>query len=280
MIVKRRKVEGHVELSIVTKCDENNIDYFHKKDDQTLKMNAGAFYLPKDDKERPQGEDAHFICKEKLTIGVADGVGGWARKGVDAGIYARRLMENSIIALQGEKKGSVNPRKVLQEAYSNTNVKGSSTACIITIDSNNCLHYVNLGDSGFLLFRENKYIYKSKVQQHEFNHPYQLGTCSDDLPCLAYEEKILVEAGDIVVAGTDGLLDNIYPSEITKILEKADGKNEVSAEELAWRIVERALFNSVDEEYHSPFAREAEMAGYLHTGGKYDDITVIVCQFK
>ncbi|KDP40765.1 hypothetical protein JCGZ_24764 [Jatropha curcas] len=278
-VVKRRRVEGRLELTIVTQSDTADA-YFHKKPKKRLRMNAGAFYIAKDNQERPEGEDSHFICKEKQTIGVADGVGGWERKGIDAGEYARQLMANSAIALQHEHKGSVNPGRVLEEAYLNTSVQGSSTACIITLSTNNCLHYVNLGDSGFMLFRDKKYIYKSPVQQHEFNRPYQLGTCSSDMPCIAYEEKIGVQAGDIVVVGSDGLLDNIYPYEIIKILEQTDGDNETSVEDLAWAIGDCALFNSIDEDYHSPFARDAQRAGYLHTGGKYDDITAIVCQIE
>ncbi|KAH0981056.1 hypothetical protein GBA52_008233 [Prunus armeniaca] len=39
----------------------------------------------KENQEKPPGEDADFICHDAQTIGVADGVGGWARKGVDTG---------------------------------------------------------------------------------------------------------------------------------------------------------------------------------------------------
>jgi protein phosphatase PTC7 len=38
------------------------------------------------------GEDAYLISEELLT--VADGVGGWNRKGVDPGIFARELTSN------------------------------------------------------------------------------------------------------------------------------------------------------------------------------------------
>lgn len=40
-----------------------------------LKMVAGSIYLPKDDPSKPQGDDAHFVCLEAQTLGVADGVG-------------------------------------------------------------------------------------------------------------------------------------------------------------------------------------------------------------
>ncbi|XP_015160066.1 putative protein phosphatase 2C 24 [Solanum tuberosum] len=42
-------------------------------------MVAGSFYIPKSNKA-PLWEDAHFICIEEETIGVADGIGGWAKR--------------------------------------------------------------------------------------------------------------------------------------------------------------------------------------------------------
>ncbi|CAL2268265.1 unnamed protein product [Prunus armeniaca] len=44
---------------------------------------------------KPLGEDAHFICHDAQTIGVADGIGSWARKGVNAGEYVRGLMNHT-----------------------------------------------------------------------------------------------------------------------------------------------------------------------------------------
>ncbi|CAL2247311.1 unnamed protein product [Prunus armeniaca] len=64
---------------------------------------------------KPLGEDAHFICHDAQTIRVADGVGSWARKGVNAGEYARGLMNHTkkhshgynpiICRRRGSKKG-------------------------------------------------------------------------------------------------------------------------------------------------------------------------------
>lgn len=101
--------------------------------DRTLKLNSGSCYLPHPDKEDTGGEDAHFICSDEQAIGVADGVGGWADLGIDAGKYARELMSNSVAAIQDEPKGSVDPARVLDKAYTCTKAKGSSTACIIAL---------------------------------------------------------------------------------------------------------------------------------------------------
>lgn len=99
---------------------------------------SGSFYLPKDDKLKPEGDDAHFICEEKQTIGIADGVGGWKDKGVNAGEYARELMINSVNALHTERKGAVDPTRVLSQAYLNTKLPGSSTACLLSLNGNVC----------------------------------------------------------------------------------------------------------------------------------------------
>lgn len=66
-------------------------------------------------------------------IGIADGVGGWADVGVNAGLYARELMSNSVSAILDEPKGCIDPARVLEKAHSITKAKGSSTACIIAL---------------------------------------------------------------------------------------------------------------------------------------------------
>lgn len=95
-------------------------------------MLPGACYIPKDDESKPKGDDAYFICATKQTIGVADGVGGWKHKGVDAGAYARELMANcSVLALLTPLNSLLDPKKVLVEGHSITKSEGSSTACKI-----------------------------------------------------------------------------------------------------------------------------------------------------
>ena len=43
------------------------------------------------------------------------------------------------------------------------------------------LHFENVGDGGFVLIRGGKIVYKSPVQEHKFNCPYQLGNTADNL---------------------------------------------------------------------------------------------------
>ncbi|XP_049348179.1 probable protein phosphatase 2C 55 [Solanum verrucosum] len=217
-------------------------------------MVIGSLYLPKDNQNKPLGEDAHFMHELYQTIGVADGVGGWALQGIDAGIYARELMKNSSIATYDEAmKGHVNPKRVLEEAYKNTNSKGSSTACIITLNSvKNTIVAANVGDSGFLLINKGKIIYKSSIQQRGFGCPYQLENCNSDNPSVAQKMELNVEIDDILMVGTDGMLDNIFESEIEEIVERAIDQK-LKAEELASQIENIALYNSFDRFADTPY---------------------------
>lgn len=98
-----------------------------------LKLVSGSCYLPHPAKEATGGEDGHFICVDEQAIGVADGVGGWADHGVDAGLYAKELMSNSMSAIKDEPQGTIDPSRVLEKAYTCTKARGSSTACIVAL---------------------------------------------------------------------------------------------------------------------------------------------------
>ncbi|CAA0840129.1 Probable protein phosphatase 2C 55, partial [Striga hermonthica] len=243
--------------------------------DRTLKLNSGSCYLPHPDKEDTGGEDAHFICADEQAIGVADGVGGWADVGVDAGKYARELMSNSVCAVQEEPRGSVDPARVLEKAYTRTQAKGSSTACIIALTEQG-LHAVNLGDSGFMVVRDGCTVFRSPAQQHDFNFTYQL-ECGNagDLPSSGQVFTIPVAPGDIIIAGTDGLFDNLYNNDITAVVVQASRAGlgpQVTAQKIAALARQRAQ----DKNRQTPFSTAAQEAGFRYYGGKLDDITVVV----
>ncbi|KAL6520078.1 hypothetical protein OROHE_017221 [Orobanche hederae] len=243
----------------------------------SLKLRCGACYMPHPDKEETGGEDAHFICADEQVIGVADGVGGWADVGVNAGDYARQLMSNSVKAIrQVPSDGDVDPLHVLKKAHAETSARGSSTACIIAL-KNQDLHAINLGDSGFMVVRDECVIFESPVQQHGFNFPYQLQHGSRcDLPSSGQVFKISVVPGDVVVAGSDGLFDNLYNKEIAAIVADAV-KEDLSPDGTAQKIADVARVRALDGKHRSPFSTAAQQAGFYHYGGKLDDLTVVVC---
>ncbi|KAL7223965.1 hypothetical protein ACSBR1_025428 [Camellia fascicularis] len=244
--------------------------------DRTLKLQSGSCYLPHPDKEKTGGEDAHFICEDEQAIGIADGVGGWADVGINAGHYARELMSNSVAAIQDEPKGSIDPAGVLEKAHSITKAKGSSTACIIALTNQWSLQAINLGDSGFTVVREGCTIFHSPVQQHGFNFTYQLESGNEgDLPSSGQVFTIPVVPGDVIVAGTDGLFDNLYDNEITAVIVHGTREGlgpQVTAQKIAALARQRAL----DRNRQTPFSTAAQDAGFRYYGGKLDDTTVVV----
>lgn len=242
--------------------------------DRTLKLLSGSCYLPHPAKEETGGEDAHFISTEQ-AIGVADGVGGWADLGVNAGHYARELMSNSVSAIGEEPKGFIDPARVLDKAYISTKARGSSTACIVAL-TNQGVHAVNLGDSGFIIIRDGCAVFRSPVQQHDFNFTYQLesGNASD-LPSSGQVFTFPVMAGDVIVAGTDGLFDNLYHNEVTAVVVHCI-RSGLGPQATAQKIANLARKCALDRNRPSPFSSAAKEAGFRYQGGKLDDITVIV----
>nr|GEY95292.1 probable protein phosphatase 2C 55 [Tanacetum cinerariifolium] len=251
------------------------LDHKTNQEGRSLKLVSGSCYLPHPEKEEKGGEDAHFICSDKRAIGVADGVGGWVDFGVDAAIYARELMYNSLIAVQDEPTSSTDPARVLKKAHANTKAKGSSTACIITLTDQG-LSAINLGDSGFMVVRDGCTLFRSPAQQHNFNFTYQLQNGGNgDSPSSGQVFSVRVAAGDVIVAGTDGLFDNLYNNDITAVVIHAVRAG-LGPQVMAQKIAALARQRAQEKDRQTPFSAAAQEAGIRYYGGKLDDITVVV----
>ncbi|EFJ40674.1 hypothetical protein VOLCADRAFT_108071 [Volvox carteri f. nagariensis] len=297
---------------------------------KALQLRTSVCYLPHPEKVHYGGEDAHFISEYGGgVLGVADGVGGWQESGVNpAGKevnisfpfslyvlkfsfsdYSRTLMQLARAYLEGKdifqdlvssRQGvHIDPRGALEAAHMNTKVPGSATACVLQLDQvNGVLMAANLGDSGFVVIREARELVRSKPLQHYFDCPLQFGAFPEfveatDTADMADIYRIALQPGDVIVAGTDGLWDNCYVTEIIPLLPKGPADVQASADAIA----AAARRHASDSEYASPYTREALSQGLdlpwwdkllgvsfkggkVHfkqlTGGKMDDITVLV----
>jgi len=120
---------------------------------------------------------------------VADGVGGWSEQGIDSGLFSKSLVND--IQRDFDAGESTDLKELLiQNVKRNENV-GSSTIVMSRLDSQRpgMLVTTNLGDSGMMIYRPNKFyakqpeiLFKSKSQQYSFNFPYQCGTAGDGSP--------------------------------------------------------------------------------------------------
>ena len=118
---------------------------------------AAVTQIPHYKKRDRGGEDAYILSEE--LVAVADGVGGWNRKGVDPGIFARELCSHvwDAFALQraeGKKTFDVDLKKLLIDSVLKTKAVGTSTYVMAMMQQDdNIIKTLNLGDSGFMIVR-------------------------------------------------------------------------------------------------------------------------------
>lgn len=213
-------------------------------------------------------------------------------------------------ALEAERDASVtddatsaepNPVQYLQKAYEQTKTAtsapsewyGTTTACGALLHSTvkepktPLLYVTNLGDSQCLIIRpkDKSIIYKTSEQCHWFDCPRQLGTNSPDTPIAnAVMDKIPIEENDVVLAMSDGVVDNLWEHEVlTKVVDSirkwesgeggeasgdraggAGGGMLLVAEELV-----KAARNIAEDPYaESPYMEKAVEEGLAMEGGK------------
>lgn len=245
------------------------------------------------------GEDSYCIVQNEyqVVLAVADGVGGWRSKGVDSSAFSRCLMAqvHDLLANSGSTgsrwtgSGLLEARNILRlafwrlvEVYTGGKGRpfGSSTASVVSLQRRSgLLDTANLGDSGFLVVRENRVVLRSTPQQHRFNAPYQAtltpkGDIIDETP-LAETKVISAEPGDLVIVGTDGLWDNLFETDLMQYVERRRADQDATVWGLAQELVAMARRAALQRE-DTPFAVEARKHGKVHLGGKMDDITVVV----
>lgn len=162
--------------------------------------------IPHIEKRDKGGEDAYLVTDDFAVIAVADGVGGWNKKGVDPALFSNELVKHfkeqyhnlrhigshlkleSLDAKPTPTK-DISLKELLVESVKRTKSIGTSTFVSAMIDHEESVLYgLNLGDSGYLLLRPvtlkpdqdgllpYDLLFKTQEQQYKFNHPYQCGT--------------------------------------------------------------------------------------------------------
>lgn len=161
------------------------------------------------------------------------------------------------------------------------------------------LYVTNLGDSQCMVIRPKgqELVYKTIEQWHWFDCPRQLGTNSPDVPSVnAVMDKIEIEEKDIVLAMSDGVVDNLWEHEIIENVVDSlrrwelgeVGENDVDRVGgakggvlyVAQELVQAARRIAEDPYAESPFMERAIEEGLAMEGGKLDDISVVagVCR--
>jgi protein phosphatase PTC7 len=265
------------------------------------------------------GDDAMLVTENLLAAN--DGVGAWAQKERGhAPLWSRLIIHFwataaekdgigaastgiSVDARQADGEDKPDPVRYLSEA----------SALLHWEDDKPMLYVTQLGDCKILVLRPDQeytgdddvaveeqeniggnVVFATKEQWHYFDCPRQLGTNSPDTPAEnAVLDVVTVQEGDLVLAMSDGVTDNLWEHEISANALKSlrtwskkqatedatsDGANGVSAEAmkyLAQELVLAARQIAEDPFAESPFMEKAVDEGLAIEGGKLDDISVV-----
>ena len=260
-------------------------------------------------------------------VAVGDGVGAWAQKerghaalwsrlvlhfwAMEAGGTEARVSEEGLNGcLQKAYEATVDATSPPNEWFGTTTASG---ARLSDAEGKAKLEVTQLGDSAILVLRPklkdgDALLYKTEEQWHWFDCPRQLGTNSPDTPTQNGVSKTIdVEEGDVVLAISDGVSDNLWEHEVIanvcdsvrkeeEILGPAvngkaapagpattGGKEDVRDTEaaeamrrVATELVRAARVIAEDPFAESPFMERAIEEGLPTEGGKLDDISVVV----
>ncbi|EJS43440.1 ptc7p [Saccharomyces arboricola H-6] len=259
--------------------------------------------------QSPTGEDNYFATSNNIHdifAGVADGVGGWAEHGYDSSAISRELckkMDEISTALSegSSKELFLTPKNIMGAAYSKIKdekiVKvGGTTAIMAHFPPDGKLQVANLGDSWCGVFRDSKLVFQTEFQTVGFNAPYQLSIIPEQMleeaerkggkyilntPADADEYSFQLKKNDVVFLATDGVTDNIATEDIERFLRdnSAETKNELQL--LSQEFVKNVVSLSKDPNYPSVFAQEiSKLTGKNYSGGKEDDITVVIVRVE
>lgn len=227
-------------------------------------------------------------------------------QGIDSGLFAGEFLdlckniiqdlctESSTATSTPQSSSDESPKlnlslkEIAKIALKQTRNKGSSTL-LLGFLSENRLRVCNLGDCCLIVIRfydgVPEIYLRTHVQQHDFNTPYQI--CNDldisnsntikDSPEVAEEYEVNVEDGDVIIAGSDGLWDNLYVDDVLDIVKR----NRTNMKKLASSISEAAYSKSMGYRM-TPF--EEMVTQYYGPGqwkgGKPDDIAVIAALIR
>ncbi|CDO93858.1 unnamed protein product [Kluyveromyces dobzhanskii CBS 2104] len=269
---------------------------------QPKDRNEPIYAKLKESLSSPTGEDNYFISHRRnsdLYAGVADGIGGWANHGYDSTAISRELC-TAMKEISENTNKDIHPNELLNLAFTaiveEKRVEvGGTTAIVAHLKPDGVLNVSNLGDSWCGVFRDCKLAFETKFQTVGFNAPYQLAVIPQHILDAASKKSgsfimnkpsdsdnytFQLLKGDVVLLATDGVTDNIAVEDMELFL-KDKYESPQSLQDVTQEFVDKVVTLSKDPTFPSVFSQEySKLAGQFYSGGKEDDITVVVIKVE
>ncbi|KAL7551504.1 hypothetical protein ACHAWF_014697 [Thalassiosira exigua] len=269
-MMKAFQVQSTDEVATTTATDAEEF--------RTLSLDVALQVKPHPEKAAWGGEDYGFSVGR--TFGIFDGVSG-AEKERGKKLYSRSLSESmkKSAGKGGMSVQDMQDRLLEAKDVADAGATGASTAVVASIGEDNVLRAINLGDSVCLVLRDGAVAARTREIVHYFDCPYQLGDDSPDRPKDGTTLQAEVFQGDVIVAGSDGVFDNLSDADVCEIVGEFGTRTKAGA--IAKKIMERSRQVSLDPGAVTPYSTVARgRSGYSSyrdgRGGKVDDISCIV----
>ena len=221
------------------------------------------------------GEDSIAVDLKKGDIfAIADGVGGAANSQV-----LSRVSVQAIFTYLSQKSSQISPLLMrslvfcLQTLLMRLAHSGSTTLTFgIILDSKELL-LANIGDCQVYVVRGGKIVFATKEQWLQPNMPNQINSFFRIDPRSVDIYRFQLETGDLIFVSSDGLVDNIYPKDLVKIINSLS--NDLAS--LGHYLVELAIrIGNGEFGTNIPF----NMKMNTNFPGKRDDTTLFLIPVK
>lgn len=300
-------------LDALVRREQHFAEQYQKN--KPLCFNAKAFQKTHPQKAVKGQKDADATLCSPMLVAVADGVSQIEEFGIDASELPNELL-NAVEELAvsqllpgQETEEYLGPITMMKDAYESTESLGSTTVLTAIMDNSTRIHgklhpmiaVCSIGDCEILILRRGTDgllapVFHTEMQRIDGNaqSPLQLARVDDSVdpdfdPSIAIEviergsavHCVSAFEGDIVVAGSDGIFDNLFIDEILNVCEEMLSS---SAQGAKFRPADRRLLGSIahrlvmDSHAKTRPVNGQHRQSPIGPGGKIDDTSCLVGQ--
>lgn len=300
-------------LDALVRREQHFAEQYQKN--KPLCFNAKAYQKTHPQKACKGMKDADATLCSPMLVAVADGVSQIEEFGIDASELPNELLnavEELAVSqlLPGQETDEYcGPITMMKDAYESTESLGSTTVLTAIMDNSTRIHgklhpmiaVCSIGDCEILILRRGNEgrlqpVFHTEMQRIDGNaqSPLQLARVDDSVdpdfdPSIAIEviergsavHCVSAFEGDIVVAGSDGVFDNLFIDEILQICEQMIPATPPGSK---FRPADRYLLGEVARQCVVESHRKTQPVNGQYRqspigpGGKIDDTSCLVAQ--